>query len=203
MSKLPPKEPLKPYFPELILGRKTTLKKMELANAKLMFDSVIKDRERLAAFLPWVPFIQSIEDETRFIKGTHEEWSQSQSFHYSFFDSKTGKYLGNLGHHTVSLENHSCEIGYWILGEAEGKGLMKDATEALIRETLKLGFHRIVICCEPANKRSANIPKALGFTYEGCLRDEKLMKEGRYRSTDVYSLLSTDLENIYIQELRT
>jgi ribosomal-protein-serine acetyltransferase len=44
------------------------------------------------------------------------------------------------------------------------------------------------IHCATGNTRSSAVPKRLGFTFEGTLREAQLL-DGRYVDLDVYSML--------------
>lgn len=62
----------------------------------------------------------------------------------------------------------ACYLGYKIDKKYEGKGLMLEAVEGVVRfafETLRL--HRIMANYMPSNARSAKLLKKLGFEIEG------------------------------------
>jgi hypothetical protein len=50
-----------------LVGSRIVLKKHEEDLASTMFSYVEKDRRRLGQFLPWVPFIKTVEDELNYI----------------------------------------------------------------------------------------------------------------------------------------
>ena len=54
------------------------------------------------------------------------------------------------------------------------------------------GFNRIEIKCAVKNKSSSNIPKKLGFKFEGIERDGELLSENIYTDLEVYSKLKSD-----------
>jgi RimJ/RimL family protein N-acetyltransferase len=65
---------------------------------------------------------------------------------------------------------------------------VRDAVNALENELYQVGLNRIVILCEKENQRSRTIPKSLGYTYEGELRELKRANE-KYVTVEVYSKL--------------
>jgi [ribosomal protein S5]-alanine N-acetyltransferase len=66
----------------------------------------------------------------------------------------------------------SCNLGYAIDREAEGKGLMFEALRAAIDHAFgPLGLHRIEANYDPVNERSGRLLKRLGFVVEGYARD--------------------------------
>ena len=48
---------------------------------------------------------------------------------------------------------------------------------------------RVEIHCDPANARSASVPRKLGFLHEATLRKRIELADGRYRDTMVWTLL--------------
>ena len=80
--------------------------------------------------------------------------------------------MGNLGVHTIAWESRCCELGYWILGDFEGRGYMSEAIIALESVLFELGFQCLEIRCDALNQRSAKLPQRLGYTLEATLRTE-------------------------------
>ncbi|MBN2657392.1 MAG: GNAT family N-acetyltransferase [Spirochaetales bacterium] len=97
--------------------------------------------------------------------------------------------MGNVGAFDFNWNNETCEIGYWILGQFEGKGYMSEAVAVLEKALFETGFHRIIIRCDEENILSGNIPRRLGYTREGTMRDCYKI-EVRYVSHEVHSKLS-------------
>ena len=93
--------------------------------------------------------------------------------------------MGNLGVHTIAWESRRCELGYWILGDFEGRGYMGEAITALESVLLELGFKCLEIRCDALNQRSAKLPQRLGYTLETTLRTE-FKESPAYRDTMVF-----------------
>lgn len=181
----------KQYLPELITCERIALKKHEVYLAEKMYQYVVEDRERLSRFLPWPPFIKSVEDEVDFINRCNESWNNQSAAHYGIYRDSDNEYMGNISVFSLNWANHHCEIGYWILGEFEGKGYMSDAVRLLEKIIFEMGFNRIVIRFDPKNERSGSIPKRLGYHFEGTLR-EVIIVDGEYRNLEVYSKLKSE-----------
>lgn len=181
----------KRYLQESIEGKKVILKKYEIGLAQKMFEFICKDRERLSRYLPWAPHIKSVDDEIKFIEESLAAWKQYLSANYSIFSKFDMEYLGNVSAFNFDWTNESCEIGYWILGDYEGKGFIRDAVDMLENELLLVGFNRIVIMCEKENQRSGCIPKSLGYVLEGELRELKKYHD-KFVTLEVYSKLRRD-----------
>lgn len=170
-------------------GTRLNLKKHDLNLASTMFDYVEKDRARLCQFLPWVPFVKTVEDELNYIRKTHQDWAEFVRFDYGIFRKEDDVYLGNIGVHSIRWDYNRCEIGYWILGEYEGHGFMSEAVRTLEKHLFNIGFHRIEIRCSSINDRSASVPIACGYFYDGSLEDDAI-EQGKYRQTKRFSKLT-------------
>jgi RimJ/RimL family protein N-acetyltransferase len=183
----------KVYLPEEIKGERITLKRHSIDLAERMFQYVDQDRERLRKFLPWVDGIKEVQDEINYINFANAQWDLLLMFDYGIYRSTDDKYMGNCGIHTISWAHNRCEIGYWILGEYEGKGYVSEAVLLLEKTLMKVGFNRIEIRCESANARSASVPKNNGYQLDGVLR-ENMCYSGRYVDSLVFSKLRSEIE---------
>ncbi len=159
--------------------------------ALTMFTYIDKDRERLNEFLPWVKHTKSVADSESYIEFCAQNWIQKKRFDYGIYKSSTNEYVGNIGVHTVEWDNNSCELGYWILGEHEGSGLISESIKLLEAYLFKCGFNRIQIKCSDLNSKSSAVPKRCGYHFEGTLRQD-CIENGAYRNTQVYSKLALD-----------
>jgi len=184
------------YLPEIITGERIVLKKHSLELAKTMFEYVDKDRERLREFLPWVDATKSVQDEEGYIKMTHEKWNDYSLFDYGIFVKDSDTYTGNIGVHSLKWDHNCCELGYWILGDFEGKGYISDGVKILDKGLINSGFNRIQIRCDASNEKSGNVPKRNEYQFEGTLRQDFIDHNGKYRDTQVYAKLKSDIKGI-------
>jgi len=180
-------------LPDLVEGNRLILRKHQLEDAALMFESIERDRERLSRFLPWPPHIKNVDDELAYLKDTHRWWSAQTLFDYGLFRKEDQLYMGNLGVHSIQWQHDCCELGYWILSDFEGGGFMAEAVGALEGVLFEVGFYRIEIRCDVDNHRSAQLPKRCGYRLDGTLRSAMRVPSG-YRDTLVFSKLRVDGE---------
>ncbi len=183
---------LNPTHPcKKLQSKSINLQKLQLSFAKFIFESIDNDRSRLSENLPWVNYIQSIDDEKKYLFDAMKDWDECRIFDFAIFLNETDHYLGNIGIHHISWKNKSCEIGYWILGEFEGNGFISEAVRVIENELFALGFNRIQIRCNSKNKKSANVPSRLGYVLEGTLREDSI-ENGAFRDTYVFGKLKTE-----------
>lgn len=106
-------------------------------------------------------------------------------------DKENGRAIG-----TISFEEDrmrpgikSKELGYSLDESYWGKGLMTEAAKEVIRYGFEeLGLEMICICTGPENKRSQNVIRKCGFTYEGTLRKAYKVYDGSIRDVLCHSL---------------
>jgi RimJ/RimL family protein N-acetyltransferase len=102
-------------------------------------------------------------------------------------ESKGLVYLG-LGR----IEGH-CELGYWLIPDARGRGLGTAAIRLVSRWVLRdTGVYRLVAYVEPHNLASCALLRKCGFTEEGLLRSHLRFDDGVFDAVS-FSLLATDL----------
>ena len=176
---------------ELKIDEHLTLKIPREEEAEDMYAAIDKDRVHLREWLPWVDFTNSPEDSRNNIIKRKEQFENKESA--SFIAYYDGKIAASVGYISFDLKNKNGEIGYWLLSEYEGRGIMTECVKACIKYGFEtIGLHRIVIKCDERNAKSANIPKRLGFTLEGTLRDNAVTKNG-FRNTLIFGLLEGEL----------
>ncbi|HAN05419.1 MAG TPA: N-acetyltransferase [Elusimicrobia bacterium] len=176
-------------FPELIASVRLELRKHVPELAETMYSYVDQDRTRLRVFLPWVDKTLSTADEVAYIKLAHATWDKGTFFDYGIFERETGTYMGNVGVHNIAWHHDRCEFGYWILSRFEGKGFISEAVGALEKASAGLGFHRMEIRCSSNNPRSAAVPRRLGYSLDGRLREDTV-EQGSYSDTLVFAKLN-------------
>lgn len=181
----------KKHLAEFLESDRIYIKKHEISLAQTMFDYTQQDRQRLGRFLPWVEFINKVEDEENYIRSTHEKWDNFTCFDYGIFLKEGDTYLGNIGIHSIRWQHNCAELGYWILGKFEGQGLMSQAVKVLEKHLFEIGFHRVQIRCSDINERSARVPERCGYVYEGTAREDAIEK-GKYRNTKMFSKLASE-----------
>lgn len=101
-------------------------------------------------------------------------------------------FYGAAGLYNISLPHKKAEIGFWLLTGYWGKGIIKEAMDAVLEYAFKnVGLHRIEAFVETENKNSRTVLGKLGFVHEGTMADAEI-KNGQYMSLDIYAKLSED-----------
>jgi RimJ/RimL family protein N-acetyltransferase len=86
-------------------------------------------------------------------------------------------------------------VGYWVAGEARGRGVATDALKLVSRWGLRqLGLRRLELVTDPENTGSQRVAEKAGFSREGLLRSYLHVPNGR-RDVVMFSLLADELED--------
>ena len=146
------------------------------------------NREHLRVWLPWVDGVKSADDTRAFIRKALEQFARDDGFHAGVWED--GKYVGGVGFHWINRNNGFTEIGYWLARSAEGRGIMTAACRSMINHAFSIWkLNKVEIRCAGGNHRSRAVPKRLGFTEEGTLR--QINKIGStYHDIVVYGMLA-------------
>ena len=165
------------------------------SDAKLLAESVAENVEHLKTFMPWVhnepePF----EEKEKRILRLRGQFDMQRDYVYGIFNPEETKLLGGTGLHT-RLGANELEIGYWLHKDYINKGLITESTSALTQVAFEIiHVHRVEIHCDPANLASASIPRKLGFTHEGTLRQKTPFLD-RWSDSMIWGLLDTEYPN--------
>ena len=156
-----------------------------------IFNTIDNEREYLGEWLPFVEKTKEVSFTQAFVDMSVDAPEEQRE--YTFTIRENDQFIGLIGFKSTDRMNMITEIGYWLSEKAQGKGIMTRAVKKLIAFAFEeRGMNRIVIKCAVGNTKSKNIPKRLGFTYEGTERDGELLAGGIYTDIEVYSLLKRD-----------
>ncbi len=161
------------------------------SDAEEAFAEVDQNRDRLRDWLPWVDRTRSPDDIRAFI----ERCIASEGRQRSFGIYVDGVLAGNIG---MSVDDDDAgEVGYWISGAFEGRGLVTSATRALLHHGFEeRGLRRMQLTAAVENERSRAVAERLGMTREGVLRQAGRIREDRYVDLVMYSMLREEWEAV-------
>lgn len=91
-----------------------------------------------------------------------------------------------------SISTRTGDIGYWIDGAYEGRGLTYTAAAAVLDEAFgRLQLDRVGLHTELGNDRSRALARRLGFVEEGVLR-KAIASPAERRDQVAYGLLAAE-----------
>jgi len=169
---------------------KLILRKLLYSDKKDIFEYAKKSE--VAKDVLWYPH-QTEMDTLEFLNTIYEEYRKNRPAPWGILLKENNKIIGTAGFVNCDEINHKAEIGYVLSKVYWGKGIMSEA----VKEIIKFGFeslelNRIEARCNTSNIASGKLLEKIGFTYEGVLR-EQLVVKGKFKDMKIYSLLSKDV----------
>ncbi len=152
--------------------------------------------QSLDHLLPWMPWAhnepEDLQTKVERLRRFRGLFDLGQDFIYGIFNLDESQVLGGSGLHTRAGEG-AREIGYWIHRDYINQGLATETAAALVSVAFEVDkVQRVEIHCDPANVRSAAVPRKLGFTHEGTLRQRTPFLEEELRDRMIWSLLRSE-----------
>ena len=163
---------------------------LEERHAAEVFAAVERNREHLRPWLPWVDMTSKEDDTRAFIKASLQQFAANEGLAAGIWSPT--RFAGGIGTHKIDWLNRRGSIGYWLSQEFVGQGIMTDACRCLITHLFhELGLNRVEIHCAVGNDKSAGVPRRLGFTLDGVLRQAHFVN-GRFHNLNVFGMLKSE-----------
>lgn len=175
-----------------LMTERMVLLPIDTTDGQDLWFSVNGSRETLRRFLPWVQYHGDITASMRFTEACALDWDQGRAFRFVLRDRERMSMLGVVGLESLIHMHRSCELGYWLVDGAAGKGYMTEAASAALDFAFaRTGAHRVRIAAATDNHRSLGVIRRLGFRFEGIAREAEWC-DGRWLDHAVFALLATD-----------
>jgi RimJ/RimL family protein N-acetyltransferase len=157
--------------PERVEIEGLCLRRPDLADLESFHDAVVASYAHLHPWMSWCTEPLKLEELRGFIERAAGKWAARTAFHWFIVDADD-RFLG-----TVSLMDSvgggALEVGYWLRGDATGRGVISRCVERVSALALALpGIGRVEIRCDAANVRSSAVPRRLGFRMVRQVRTE-------------------------------
>ena len=136
------------------------------------------------------PLVKTEEDALAHITMIDEKIENNEGINWALTLKNDSKLIGLIGHYRIKPEHFRAEIGYMLLPEYHGKGIITEA----IKETVKYGFeimklHSIEAVIDPENLASESVLQKSGFIKEAHFKENEYY-EGRFLDSVIYSILN-------------
>jgi ribosomal-protein-serine acetyltransferase len=175
-----------------LLTARTYLLPMDPAESQELWQVIESSRSHLFPWLPWVPYNSDEASTKRFVEACAAEWDAGRALRFVIRDRSSGQLIGVVGLESCIHIHQSCELGYWLRQEVQGRGIMTEASAEVIRLAFEnLGVHRIRVAAATNNHRSLKVIWRLGFHFEGIAREAEFCA-GRWLDHATYSMLATE-----------
>lgn len=178
----------------ILVDNTISLEVLEEIHAESLFNLVNGNRAYLREWLPWVDQMQTVANFAYYISDTKKRAAANTDFGYAIIIEKN--IVGRIGLHHINQQNKTGEIGYWLAGGQQGRGIVTRCCKAIINHGFnELGLNRIEIKCATGNAKSRAIAEKLQFKQEGVLRQAELLN-GKFIDLLLYAMLKEEWEAI-------
>ncbi len=111
---------------------------------------------------------------------------------WGIYDKKHQQFCGAGGFNDWDRKHKRAEIGFWLLKEYWGKGILKEVMPLLFEMGFtQLDLRRIEGYVVSDNSKCKRALGKINFTYEGTMRDYEV-KNNETISLDIYSVLKSE-----------
>lgn len=136
------------------------------------------------------PLVKNSDDALEHIAMIEEKIITNIGINWGISLKGDPKLLGLIGFYRMKPENYRAEIGYMLLPEFHGKGIVPEAVNRLITYGFNdLKLHSIEAVIDPENFASEKVLQKCGFIKEAHFKESEFY-EGRFLDNVVYSLLN-------------
>jgi RimJ/RimL family protein N-acetyltransferase len=137
------------------------LRRFEAGDTDSLYAAVDANRDHLRAHMPWAD--EGRQELEAFVHDAIAQWDRGADRNYAIVEATGGGFLGGCGLHD-RIGAAAREIGYWLMADATGRGIVTAAARALTEAALAIdGVCRVEIHCDEANARSAAVARRLGY----------------------------------------
>jgi len=174
----------------IVVSNEILLERIQINDAATIFHAVDQNRSHLGAWLPFVDFTKGVKNSEAFIQTIVSQREETRNEVYTIWFK--GEFAGLIGFHNTDRVNEKTEIGYWLIEEMTGRGIIHRSCQVLIGLAFeKMGMNRITIRCATGNVPSEKIASRLGFTFEGIERCGERFHD-LFFDLKVFSLLKSE-----------
>ncbi|CAA0166275.1 GNAT family N-acetyltransferase [Tenacibaculum maritimum] len=111
---------------------------------------------------------------------------------WGIYDKINQQFCGAGGFNDINKKHKKAEIGFWLLKEYWGKGILKEVMPQLFQIGFtKLNLNRIEGYVLSDNIKCKNALKKVNFTYEGTMREHEI-KDNVKISVAIYAILKSE-----------
>lgn len=139
--------------------------------------------------------IGSVAEAEATVQALADEWSNGRSYFLAAFDRASGRFVAQVYIGVGQRDLPEFHLGYFADCEHEGQGYVTEASRAALGFIFDtLGGLRVHLECDEHNLRSQHVAQRLGFTLEGCFREDHRWPDGHISSTMHYGLLLREFQ---------
>lgn len=119
---------------------------------------------------------------------------QGEHVVFSIFDNQSGELVGSTRYCEISNENRTLEIGFtFITPKYQRTYVNTHAKYCLLKHAFEhLNAIRVQFKTHEKNEKSRNAIGRLGAKFEGVLRHQRILPDGSFRNTAIFSVINNE-----------
>jgi RimJ/RimL family protein N-acetyltransferase len=185
-------DPLMIELPAELASERLLMRPPRAGDGAALNDAMAESLESLKPWLPGAQKMPTPEESELTCRQIALRFGQRTDLTLYMFermaDGACGRLVGGTGLHRMDWNVPRFEIGYWCRPTLQGRGLVTEAVQTLVRFAFD-GLHarRVEVRMSSTNAKSRAVAERCGFTLEGVLRQNSLDVNGQPRDTVVYA----------------
>lgn len=177
-------------FPNLETNR-LLLRRLENSDVKEVF--ALRSNPSTMKFIPR-PLVKNDEEALEHIAMINAKIDNNEGINWAITIKGNPNLIGIIGHFRIQPQNYRAEIGYMILPEYHGQGIVAEAIKEVVRYGFEeINLHSIEAIIDPNNLASERVLQKNGFVKEAHILENEFF-DGRFIDTVIYSLLKRDFK---------
>lgn len=176
-----------PYWQDEIItvNDALSLHSVNESYAQALYEMVERNKAALQQAMDWPQYVKSAEDTRKTIQGNY--LLHHRGYAKMFMILEHDALIGVVSFNQIEPTNKTAYIGYWLDEARQGRGLLSQALQALMRWYAEKGeVRRFVIKCRVANEPSNRVARRNGFTLEGRLKEAEYLN-GVFHDQNLYA----------------
>lgn len=174
-------------FPELTSER-LFLRQITVADVSEIF--ALRSNPETMQYIPR-PLVNSKEEALQHIEMIQKKIEENEGINWAITLKGNPKLIGIIGHYRIRWEHFRSEIGYMLLPEFQGKGIVTESIQLMIQYGFnQMKMHSLEAIIDPENHASARVLEKNNFVKEAHLKENEFY-EGKFLDTVIYSLLNS------------
>jgi N-acetyltransferase len=134
------------------------------------------------------------EERDRYFAKAFADRDAGRAYPFTLIHKESGQVVGMTRLTDLHPQYRNAELGYtWLDKALQGTAANLDSKVLMLSFAFEaLALIRVQLNVDSRNERSQAAIRALGATYEGCLRAHQIMRDGYLRDTLVFSILARE-----------
>jgi RimJ/RimL family protein N-acetyltransferase len=176
--------------PVTLEGEHVRLEPLRMEHAPALFAAADEDD----IWTVMIPRPQGLDGYAKYIRWALDQTVLGQQLPFAVIRKADGELVGTTRYAHIDPPNHTLEIGYTLYGKGARRTAINTESKYLLMthafETLRA--NRVWLQTDKRNERSQNAMARLGALKEGELRNERILADGRLRTSVVYAVTVED-----------